>query len=324
MRIATSLLVTVGLVASLAACSSPAPDSNADPNCATTPSGAASEAVQADGDFGAMPTVTFDAPLEADETERSVVIDGDGDQVQEGDTVKVQYSIVNGTSEAAIAGSDYTDATLTEFVVDEAQFLPGFVKTLQCATVGSRVVGVIPPVDAFGDTGSPDLGIAATDNIVFVADIVSIKPPVVPALPKADGEDQPAEAGFPTVVLDETGRPTVTIPDEAPPTELKIAVLKKGDGVEVVDGDQVTVHYEGINWNTKAIFDESWARGTPSTFATGAVIPGFTQALVGQTVGSQVIVIIPPDLGYGPQGGREPDIGATDTLVFVIDILGIA
>ena len=123
-------------------------------------------------------------------------------------------------------------------------------------------------------------------------------------------------------MLADDGRPTVTIPDEAPPAELKIAVLKKGDGAVVPVASDVIVHYEGINWNTKEIFDESWARGEPSPFNTAQVIAGFTKAIEGQTVGSQVIAIIPPADGYGSTG-RPPSIGGTDTLVFVVDILGL-
>jgi peptidylprolyl isomerase len=216
---------------------------------------------------------------------------------------------------------------LSAFPLD-GNLLPGFVKTLQCSTVGSRVVGVIPPADAFGDAGSSDLGIEPGQDVVFVADIISIDAaqpsgePVDPPLPKADGVDQPATPGFPAVVLADDGRPTVTIPEEAPPAELKIAVLKKGDGAEVPAASDVIVHYQGINWNTKEIFDESWARGEPSPFNTAQVIAGFTKAIEGQTIGSQVIVIIPPAEGYGA-AGRPPSIGGTDTLVFVVDILGL-
>ena len=195
-------------------------------------------------------------------------------------------------------------------------------KTLECSTVGSRLVGVIPAADAFGDKGSADGKIGPGQDVVFVADLVSIAK-IVPPLPKADGEDQPAAAGFPTVVLAADGRPTVTIPDQAPPTELKISVLKKGGGVAVPTASNVIVHYEGINWNTKKIFDESWARGKPSPFNTAQVIPGFRKAIEGQTVGSQVIVIIPPAEGYGPAGQPSASIGGTDTLVFVVDILGL-
>ncbi len=318
-RAALSLLVTAGLVASLAGCTAGTTGSS---DCAATPSGSVSNAVKVSGDFGTKPDVTINFPTAAPATERTVVINGDGDTVVAGDNVNVDYALFDGETGAELAATEYTEGSTVEFPVDDTQFLVGIVKTLECSTVGSRVVGVIPAADSFGEAGSDQLGVAPGDDIVFVVDVVSISAPKIPALPKADGADQPATPGFPTVVLDDTGRPTVTIPDEAPPTELKLAVLKKGTGAVVADGDDVTVHYVGVNWNTKVIFDESWARGEPATFNTGQVIAGFTAALVGQTVGSQVIVVIPPDQGYG-SAGSPPDIGGTDTLVFVIDILGI-
>jgi peptidylprolyl isomerase len=321
-RTALSLLAAAGLIVSLAACSS---GTNGVPGCDATPAGSVSNAVKVSGDFGAKPDVTISFPTAAKATERTVVIAGDGDAAVSGDTVSVDYGLYNGATGVELASTEYTDGSTVDFPVDDTQFLVGIVKTLNCSTVGSRVVGVIPAVDSFGEAGSAQLGLGPGEDLVFVADIVAIVPPVPPAppaLPKADGVDQPATPGFPTVVLDDTGRPTVTIPSEAPPAELKLAVLKLGSGAVVADGDDVTVHYEGINWNTGVIFDESWARGEPATFNTGQVIAGFTAALVGQTVGSQVIVIIPPDQGYGA-AGNPPDIGGTDTLVFVVDILGI-
>ncbi|MEQ1736656.1 MAG: FKBP-type peptidyl-prolyl cis-trans isomerase [Rhodoglobus sp.] len=320
MRAALSILAAAGLVVSLAACSTGTIGAS---DCAVTPAGSASNAVKVVGDFGAKPDVTVSFPTSAASTERTVVIAGDGDTAIAGDSVNVDYTLFNGETGKELASTEYTDASAVEFPVDSAQFLVGIVKTLECSTVGSRVVGVIPPVDSFGDVGSAELGVAPGEDIVFVVDIVSITPPAEPVLPKADGVDQPATAGFPVVVLDDAGRPTVTIPDEAPPADLKIAVLKLGDGATVAAGDDVTVHYMGVNWNTRVIFDESWARGAPSSFNTAQVIAGFTAALVGQTVGSQVIVIIPPDQGYG-SAGSPPNIGGTDTLVFVVDILGIA
>lgn len=98
-------------------------------------------------------------------------------------------------------------------------------------------------------------------------------------------------------------------------------MLKQGDGAEVADGDTVTVQYQGVNWRTGKVFDQSWTRGAPSQFATNQVIKGFTKALVGQKVGSQVIAVIPPDMGYGAAGSESAGIKGTDTLVFVVDIL---
>jgi len=326
-RIAAALIVSAGLVVSLAACSS---SETADPNCDPIPSGAVSQSVKVTGDFGSEPKTDFDIPLTVPEsTQRSVVIAGDGDTVQAGDTVDVKFSIYSGNKSADIAGSDWTSEETAAFPVDDTQFLPGIVHMLECTKVGSRVVGVVPPADAWGEAGQPDLGVAGDEAIVVVVDVIGIEAPAEPeptpsnVLPKADGVDQPPVEGMPTVVLADDGRPTVTIPDTAPPTDLQLAVLKKGDGAVVADGANVTVHYEGINWETKEVFDESWARGAPSTFNTGQVIAGFTQALVGQTVGSQVLVVIPPALAYG-EAGTSTHALAGQTLVFVIDILAVS
>ncbi len=318
MRAFPSIVIVAGLVASLAACS-PANPQLAD--CAGSPAGSASNAVKVTGDFGAKPTIeigTFASPAA---TERTIVIPSDGEAAKAGANVNVDYTLFNGTTGDELDSTTY-DGNPLAFTLDETVII-GIVETIECTQVGSRVVGVIPPVSAFGEAGSEPLGIGPADDLIFVVDVVSIEEPADPPLARADGVDQPATEGFPTVVLDADGRPTVTIPNSPPPADLKIALLKKGSGATVEPGADVTVHYVGVNWNTGVIFDESWARGEPATFNTAGVIAGFTAALEGQQVGSQVIVIIPPDQGYG-EAGSGPDIGGTDTLVFVIDILGIA
>ena len=320
MRTAASLVFVAGLIASLAACSAgPAPV--ATPACTPTASGSASEAVSVTGEFGSKPKVTVKFPTAVPATQRTVEIKGTGPTAVTGDTVNVDFTLINGTTGAELTSTEYSGTT-TALPVDDTKFLPGIVKTLQCSAVGSRVVGVIPPADSFGTTGNTQLGVKAGEDIVFVVDVVSIAPPAVPPLSAPDGADQPATVGFPTVVIGADGTPTVTIPDAAPPADVKIALLKKGTHAVVKDGDSVVVNYVGVNWNTKKVFDSSFARGATATFKTSGVIPGFTAALVGQAVGSRVIVIIPPDKGYGA-AGSPPDIGGTDTLVFVIDILGI-
>jgi FKBP-type peptidyl-prolyl cis-trans isomerase len=138
---------------------------------------------------------------------------------------------------------------------------------------------------------------------------------------RATGEAQEPQAGFPTVELDQDGRPTVTLPGTEAPTELQVETLIKGDGPVVEDGANVTVQYQGLLWKDGTIFDESWKRGEPTTFGTGQVIPGFAAGIVGQTVGSQTVVVIPPAEGYGEQGAPQAGIAGDDTLVFVIDIL---
>ncbi len=124
---------------------------------------------------------------------------------------------------------------------------------------------------------------------------------------------------MPTVELADDGDPTITIPDGDAPTEVELETLKTGDGAVVASGDTVLVHYTGVKWSDGSVFDSSWERGVPSSFQTTGVVEGFQQALEGQTVGSQVVVVIPPEFGYGAQEGHELQ---DETLVFVVDILG--
>jgi len=102
--------------------------------------------------------------------------------------------------------------------------------------------------------------------------------------------------------------------------ELVAQPVIQGEGDLVEVGDSVTVHYTGWLWDGEQ-FDSSWDRGAPATFrlADGALIDGWVQGLAGQAVGSQVLLVVPSDLGYGDAGTGSIPGGAT--LVFVVDIL---
>jgi peptidylprolyl isomerase len=86
------------------------------------------------------------------------------------------------------------------------------------------------------------------------------------------------------------------------------------------------VQYVGVNWRTQKVFDSSWARNQPysTPIGVGDVIKGWDIGLVGQTVGSRVLLVIPPADGYGSVGNSSADIEGTDTLVFVVDIIAAA
>ena len=122
----------------------------------------------------------------------------------------------------------------------------------------------------------------------------------------------------------ESGEPVVTIPDAEPPTDLRIAIIEEGDGDVVGSTDTVSVNYYGVNWQTGEVFDKSWDPAAPASFSLQQVVAGFAKAIAGRTIGSTIITVIPPDLGYGPSGGSgDGSIGATDTIVFVIKIVAV-
>lgn len=278
-----------------------------------TPGGDVVDGVEVTGDFGAEPTVDFESGLEVDATQRAIVIEGDGDETVAGDSLQVAYTVLNGSTGAIVDAYGYAEGETAQFVADPEVQLEGFAKAIGCVNVGSRVAAVIPPDEAFGDQGYAELEIGADDSLVLVVDVKGVQPT------RAWGEDQPAPDGFPAVTLDDDGRPSVEIPETDPPSELQVGVLKLGDGPVVGETDTVVLQYHGVSWNTGEVFDESWP--TPTSFSLTGVVPGFAQAIAGQTVGSQVIAVIPPSLAYGEEGESESEL-AGQTLVFVIDILG--
>lgn len=118
--------------------------------------------------------------------------------------------------------------------------------------------------------------------------------------------------------------PTIVFDSKAtPPDHLVIHDLNIGDGTEVVPGSTVEVNYKGASWtNGGQIFDSSFERGETISFNLDQVIPGWRDGLVGQKVNGRRVLVIPPNLGYGPQS-PSPAIAANDTLVFVVDLISV-
>lgn len=321
MRSRLALVLAAGVAAaSLVGCgpqSEPEPEETASAS-ECTPGGEASDSIQVTEELGVKPTVSFDAPLEFSKTQRTVVVEGDGEQAEAGASVEAELTILDAASGDELITTEHDGSQSVAVTLDET-WPAGFVKALTCATVGSRIVTTITPEDGYGAAGNPQLGVAADAPLVLVADLVSIPEP---PLPRADGEAQELPEDFPAVAVElaEDGTPSVTVPEEEPPAELQVGVLQKGDGTEVAEGDNVTVHYVGVDWATGETFDESWSKGAPATFNTAQVVPGFSAALIGQTVGSQVVAVLPPDQAYGPEQTEQTPLGGK-TLVFVIDIL---
>jgi peptidylprolyl isomerase len=313
-RASATLFVVVGLVAGLTACGAaeeetPSPSPEASATDCIAESGTNSEAVSVDGDFGADPTVEFDFPLTATETERTVVVEGDGDVVASGDVISTGFVMFNATTGEEISNS-IADGQAAELTVSNQSILEGLVSTLQCSTVGSRVVSVIPPAEMWGEQGYPDLGIEGTDSVVMVADVVSIVPPLSP------GE---WTENVPEVELGDA--PKITLPEGEAPAELLLTVLEEGDGKVVEATDAVTLDYQGTSWQTREVFDESYGK-QPITLQANGFVKGFTAALLGQKVGSTLLVTIPAEFAYGPNPEAH-QLGGQD-LVFLIQIRDVA
>jgi hypothetical protein len=306
-----ALIATAGLVlATLTACS---PGSAAADCTAPVSSGDASDLVSVTGDFGSVPSVDFPTPLKTDDTQRSEIIEGSGPGLVEGQQAQLELSIFDAATGEVIQASAYDAESTRTFPIVPDQLGTALAEGLLCAQVGSRLTVVTPP-------GLENSGVNTADSVVFVVDVVKAY------LTRADGAAQLPVAGLPAVVLAEDGTPGITVPAGEPPTELEVGVLKKGDGAEVTQGSQAMIHFTGLTWEDESVFGSTWADGTPGPVlvdenAAEGGLPGLSQALIGQTVGSQIVAVIPPELAYGEAGTAQ--IPPNSTVVVVVDILGV-
>jgi peptidylprolyl isomerase len=79
-----------------------------------------------------------------------------------------------------------------------------------------------------------------------------------------------------------------------------------------------------VLWRTGKEFYSTWNDGRPSgeILGVGQDIKAFDEGLVGQKVGSRMLLVVPPKWGYGAKGLSHYGIKGDDTLVYVVDILG--
>lgn len=316
---ARALLAIPLLAAALAAagCSSSSSSS------AGSTSTAVNSSVAVSGAFGSAPKVTIPAQKADNALTVKTVIQGNGPTLASSDEFLGNYVayVWSGTTHK-LATSTYSAAP----TLLSNKLLPGLATALHGKTTGSRVLAVIPPKDAFGSQGNSQLGIKPTDTLVFVIDVIQR----FGATQAAQGTSVSNGGGnLPTVAAGKAGTaPTVTIPKSAPSSSLVSKVLIKGSGAAVAKGQEIVVQYTGVNYRTAKVFDSSWSRSAPFAFQLDAspsqVIPGWDKALTGQTIGSRVLLVIPPADGYGKAGASQAGIKGTDTLVFVVDILGAA
>jgi peptidylprolyl isomerase len=284
------------------ASSSASPSSAVDSSgCVKASSGDTSDGVKVTGDFGKKPTATFDKPLKADGLERTIVTKGTGETTTDGETVNALVTVYLGTGKSL--GTQPLSITVGSSSIPDV-----FEAGAACLPIGSRTVATVPAKDVYGAQGNPQVGISADDSMVVVTDLLSKKQQLVPAA---------WTKNVPQITVGKNGTPKVTLPKTKPPAQLELKVLKQGSGDTVKSGDTVTLDYQGTSWNTGKIFDQSYGK-SPASFPTDQVVEGFGAALVGQKVGTRLVVTIPPKYAYGKKGSGQQLAG--QTLLFVIDI----
>lgn len=259
--------------------------------------------VKVDGVVGEKPTLTFEKAFVGEAEDHIVLVPGTGAEIRAGQRITADY--------VAISGDDGRELDSTYGTTQQRIILDGnsLLKPVYDAIVGQQVgVRVLVSANITDRLGAWTL---------FVFDVIGTAD--VPTA--ASGTPVTPDPSLPTVTV-ENGVPTISTPTGNPPTTLVSQVLVKGDGPAVTAGQMVLMQYTGMIWASGKVFDTSWDSGAVEfPIGTGQVIAGFDEGLVGQTVGSRVLIVIPPEKGYGSAGNPEAGIGGQDTLVFVVDIL---
>jgi peptidylprolyl isomerase len=295
-------------------------------------------------DGGGQPALEFPMPLRLAEPTAAFMSGGEGDPIELGNLVVFDCTVFSGEDGSVIEStfkSGEPESVILSVDTTEATMLAAFVQ----ARVGARFVYGRPAPDlvALDDTSpsepaSPEatptppaddevnpedlLGYEGVEEAaeplpsILLAITVRSTTPMPEA---ASGQAVTPPAGLPEIEFNEAGEATITPAEGEPPTDLVVQPLIQGTGPAVEADQVVAVKYSGWLWDG-TLFDSTWGAEVPAAFSLSGVIQGWGEGLVGQNVGSRLLLIVPPSLGYGGVGTEA--VPPSSTLIFLIDLLG--
>ncbi|GAA4601139.1 hypothetical protein GCM10023195_02500 [Actinoallomurus liliacearum] len=279
-------------------------------------------AVKVSGTFGKAPSVKVPKDKPPVKQQMKEVVSGSGKAVANGDLVVAQ--VVAYKWGAKGGGKELLNTySKKQPIVGQAGQLTGLTaldKAITGRKAGTRLVMTLP-YQAVGDQIAQSLQLAKTDDFVVTVDVLNSFGKTSSAQGTPQKLDDPK---LPAVTGGAGAAPTVKIPSADAPGTLQVKTLIQGNGPAVQKGQTLIAQYHGVLWRDGKVFDSSWQRGEPASFpiGVGQVIPGWDTGLVGQKAGSRVLLVVPPKEGYGSKGSPQGGIKGTDTLVFVVDVLG--
>lgn len=295
----------LALCAGLSACSS---SSDAPKSASDTMNG-----ISAKGKPGSKPEISFDTPLKVENQSHQVIQKGDGDVIQDGDRVCTRSVAIDSKTGKEINSTWDEEKPECSIVIDKTS-IPAYYDVFRGQKINTTIAIGIDDQQEGGQSGSSkdSQGSSYIMALTFVSKTKDLK--------RAEGEkvkDVPAD--LPKISLSNTGKPSLDLNNYKPTNTLVSQTLIKGKGAKVGEHQTISANYTGWIASDGKQFDSSWDRGQAADFSLDQVVKGWQQGLAGQTVGSQVLVIVPPDLGYGDQ--EKSGIPANSTLIFVVDIL---
>ncbi|MEU0290021.1 FKBP-type peptidyl-prolyl cis-trans isomerase [Streptomyces sp. NPDC052492] len=275
-------------------------------------------AITAGTKFGEKPTVAKGSGEPSKDLAVKTVIAGGGRTIAENDFIVADY-LGQVWSTAKVFDNSYDRGTPLAIQLAQGTIIDGWRYALVGKKTGSRVQTAIPPTWGYGEQGNAQAGIKGTDTLVFVIDVRD----TFNAKSSAKGTDVAQDnIDLPKVGTNTDGKaPSIEVPDSDPPKKLVANYVIEGDGEKVGAEDSVLVQYKGVLWDGGKEFDSTYGRGQLTSFSLQQVVKGWAQGLTGKKVGSRVLIVIPPELGYGDNPPQGSEIKKDSTLVFSVDIL---
>lgn len=295
---------------------------------------------------GSPEVLLQDGGVESDEEASLVISQGDGDDIDPEQILQVSTAAVDpesGAIQEENFSEEFPSLLYLPMIEDQSEFIYESL-TETDARVGSEIALYEPASD--GEEDDP-MAMPAPESLI----ILRIDEQVPP---HAQGEAQEQSGDLPEITGEADEAPQLTAPEEdsEPPEETETEVLIQGDGEEVGAEDQVVVQYTGWRWSDGEVFDSSWAGvepepgedeedaeddaaeeedeaseeeaeelSMPYAEALSNLVDGWAAGLEGQQVGSRVLLVIPPEEGYGDAEGHELE---EETLIFAVDIIASA
>ncbi len=237
------------------------------------------------------PTTTTDSGLVYIETQA-----GDGRAPEEGDIVTM--NIVGMLDDGTVFADTYTDGTPITATLTEEDLFAGWVEGLLLMKEGGKARLVIPPDLAFGEEGAGGV-IPADATITMDIELVTAEAPPVPT--QVDESD-------------------LTTTDSG----LQYYDIVEGEGDMPQMGQEVVINYVAWLQEGEVFIARSADQGGELTFAIGSetVFPGWEEGVSTMQKGGKRLLVIPPDLALGEEGGGRIPPGATLLMeVELVDIL---
>jgi hypothetical protein len=257
--------------------------------------------VEVTGEVGETPEVSIPDSEPPEELQVDVLVDGDGPPVESGSLLLADYHGVEWDS-GEVFDSSFERGEPAGFGIGVGSVITGWDEGLVGVPVGSRVQLVVPPEQAYGESGAGDIPPDAT--LVFVVDVID----AISHDDNPGGSDvRDSVRGGPTVTGTPPEQPTIDMDGALPQSPTRTTLLVEGSGERIRGSDTLAVGVTQADYTTGEV--SSTRDGGAPLSITPDQLPGLRDAVVGENVGTRVLTEL-----SGADGQGTP-------LVIVIDVL---